>query len=398
MQYSKFVMRIILIKERFEMKTRALVIFAVFVLAGCVSVPPVPTPKQNTLLVGKILVNWSVSGSLGPDQRPGGEDLEINSGIAIIFHNNQTGKEISVTTQKHGWLLTSKLNGGNYTIQTFQMERDLGGITHRMTLGGPIYITIEEGLVNNIGVIQIDRKTSYEFRWVDYDVVKLDFQMEFPDSQWNSYEWKNTELFDSKNQAKALAAWLANLPVNDSPHTVHLPVFTDTDFKALRETLNASDRYVYLTLSNRVLRTNEGKLIKIIPQKAFYGTEAPYGCDRLVGITIPNSVSVIGEDAFRNCTSLKRVEISNKVTRIGQYTFSGCSSLESVTIPSRVRYIDQYAFSGCSNLTSVTFQGRIVPAFFSSSDTFPGDLRAKYLEGGKGTYKLDRTSNTWTKQ
>jgi len=66
-----------------------------------------------------------------------------------------------------------------------------------MTLNGPFYITIEEGLVNNIGAIQIDiGNDGYSYRLADFDVVKLDFQSEFSDSEWNSYECKNILLLN----------------------------------------------------------------------------------------------------------------------------------------------------------------------------------------------------------
>ena len=37
-----------------------------------------------------------------------------------------------------------------------------------------------------------------------------------------------------------------------------------------------------------------------------------------------------------NCSSLTSVTIPNSVTSIGEYAFNGCSSLTSVTIPNRV--------------------------------------------------------------
>jgi hypothetical protein len=63
---------------------------------------------------------------------------------------------------------------------------------YMMTLNGPFFITLTEGSVNNMGVIQIDiGNDGYSYRLVDYDVVQFDFQNEFPDSEWNVYEWIN---------------------------------------------------------------------------------------------------------------------------------------------------------------------------------------------------------------
>jgi hypothetical protein len=169
----------------FEMKTKLLAIFMVVVLAGCISVP-VPTPEQNTLLAGKFLVNWNSDGKMS------GGNGAYKFGIKVYFQNGQTGKVISVSTQKDGWFFTSKLAGGSYTIQKFYIEQMDGNAIYQMTLNGPFFIAIGEGKVNNIGVIQIDiGSDSYSHRLVDYDVVKFDFQNEFPDSEWNSYKWED---------------------------------------------------------------------------------------------------------------------------------------------------------------------------------------------------------------
>jgi hypothetical protein len=162
----------------------------VVVLAGCASVP-VPSPEQNTLVAGKLVVNWNSTGAMS------GANGKIKLGVKTYFQNSETKKVISVTTQKDGWFLTSKLQAGSYTVQKLFLERQQENTIYRATLNGPFFITIEDGIVNNIGTIQIDIGNSeYSYRVVDYDVVYFDFQEEFPDSEWNSYEWKNNSLFN----------------------------------------------------------------------------------------------------------------------------------------------------------------------------------------------------------
>ena len=48
-------------------------------------------------------------------------------------------------------------------------------------------------------------------------------------------------------------------------------------------------------------------------------------------ITIPDSVTSIGDSAFENCSGLTSITISDSVTSIGSYAFSWCSNLASVT-------------------------------------------------------------------
>ena len=74
---------------------------------------------------------------------------------------------------------------------------------------------------------------------------------------------------------------------------------------------------------------------------------------------IPNDVTTIGESAFYRCSGLTSVTIPNSVTAIGGGAFSGCRGLTSVTIPNSVKSIGDYAFSGCNGLTSVTIPNSV---------------------------------------
>ena len=66
--------------------------------------------------------------------------------------------------------------------------------------------------------------------------------------------------------------------------------------------------------------------------------------------TILNSVTNIGDSAFRHCESLTKINIPNSVTIIGNSAFDDCSSLISINIPDSVTNIGKSAFWGCYNL------------------------------------------------
>ena len=90
----------------------------------------------------------------------------------------------------------------------------------------------------------------------------------------------------------------------------------------------------------------------VIPNSVtFIGNMAFRGCSSLTSIEIPNSVQTISDYAFDGC-SVTSVKIPNSVTSIGDYAFYGCR-LNSVEIPNSVQIIGDYAFSTCPGLTSV---------------------------------------------
>jgi hypothetical protein len=80
--------------------------------------------------------------------------------------------------------------------------------------------------------------------------------------------------------------------------------------------------------------------------------------------TIPNSVTNIGDYAFAYTVLLSSVTIPNSVTSIGYSSFA-YTGLTSITIPNSVTSIGADAFYECTNLTSVYFTG-IAPIADSS--------------------------------
>lgn len=83
------------------------------------------------------------------------------------------------------------------------------------------------------------------------------------------------------------------------------------------------------------------------------GVAAFSGCDSLKGISIPEGVTSIPEDAFNMCESLSYVKLPSTLLSIGEYAFFKCSSLERISIPEGITNIPMCAFFGCDSLSSV---------------------------------------------
>lgn len=86
-----------------------------------------------------------------------------------------------------------------------------------------------------------------------------------------------------------------------------------------------------------------------------------YGCDKLVNIEIPNSVTTIGTVAFDYCANLKSVRIPESINRLQLATFWGCSALTSIAIPSNVKILEGQLFQECENLNEIIIYSLEVP-------------------------------------
>lgn len=84
------------------------------------------------------------------------------------------------------------------------------------------------------------------------------------------------------------------------------------------------------------------------------GNHAFYGCVGLTSVTVPGGVTSIGFEAFSGCNSLTSITICNGVTSIGEWAFQYCGGVKSITIPNSVASVRRGAFQYCRGLTSVT--------------------------------------------
>ena len=84
------------------------------------------------------------------------------------------------------------------------------------------------------------------------------------------------------------------------------------------------------------------------------GDNAFYNCTSLKSITIPNSVRSIGSRSFAVCNSLETVDIRGNISRISEYTFAKCKMLKSVKLPNSITEIEANAFASCTSIESFT--------------------------------------------
>lgn len=84
-------------------------------------------------------------------------------------------------------------------------------------------------------------------------------------------------------------------------------------------------------------------------------------------VIIQEGVEKIDESAFNQCINLKRVELPESIKSIGRYAFNFCESLTSIEIPSKITEISPSSFGCCYRLSNVKFRGESVTKISSSS-------------------------------
>lgn len=105
-----------------------------------------------------------------------------------------------------------------------------------------------------------------------------------------------------------------------------------------------------------------------------------YGCDWLTEITIPESVTKIGQDTFSGCENLKKIEWSSALTEIGSGAFENTGFTEfsipgtvsklgnscfagmpvkEIIIPETITELPRALFDNCRQLESIVFLGDV---------------------------------------
>ena len=116
-------------------------------------------------------------------------------------------------------------------------------------------------------------------------------------------------------------------------------------------------------------------------------------CINLSNVSIPPSVRTIGANAFHDTHKLVSLTLPENISILRSSTFYN-SGLQSIVLPKSLRRIEAAVFAENHHLERVTIQSTIRQPHFEDWNSFPGDLRAKYLENGKGVYT--RSGDVWT--
>ena len=133
------------------------------------------------------------------------------------------------------------------------------------------------------------------------------------------------------------------------------------------------------------------------------GEDAFYGLTSLTAVKFAagSKLLSVGDGAFMDCTALTEIDLPDTVTSIGTMAFSG-TGLTALTLPRSLTEIGDYAFSTCASLVEVTFpdggalrtlgEGAFADCGRLASLTLPASLREFGAGALAGCYALREIS------
>lgn len=87
----------------------------------------------------------------------------------------------------------------------------------------------------------------------------------------------------------------------------------------------------------------------------------------LTSITIPNSVTSIGNGCFAEMTSISSITIPDSVTSIGRVAFQDNTGIRYVHIPSGITSLENATFARCKNLSTIEMDPVVPPTLNGGS-------------------------------
>ena len=98
------------------------------------------------------------------------------------------------------------------------------------------------------------------------------------------------------------------------------------------------------------------------------GNSAFYSCTRLKSLRIPSRVTSYSYELTQNCNELEEVYLPEGITTIGGYAFKNCFVLPQIIVPSTIEKFDNVQhFYNCYKLTKVIIKALVPPPINSDS-------------------------------
>ena len=311
----------------------------------------VVTLSGNTLISG---TDYTVSGNEGGINA--GEYTFTVNGIGGYKDSKQGTFTINKASRTISWVSNPSgvTSGSSITVEATASVGD-GSITYSSS--DTTKATVNGNVISGVGVgsvtitATISEGTNYLSASTSYTLIVSDYRVV---AKYNVTNTSNpTKIANNTNDFSSI-----EIDGVEQPSVVSAYTFTTTGEHTVKYTLIDPTSIGAGDFNNR----NNLTSVTIPDSVTSIGVQAFSGCEGLIRLNsdvdgvfnIPNSVTSIGAGAFSYCFGLTSVTIPNSVTSIGGTAFGNCRLLTSVTIPDSVTSISGATFEYCFGLTSVT--------------------------------------------
>lgn len=258
-------------------------------------------------------------------------------------------------------------------IDAYQSQKAVKEKEHQEVMEGAEFLGEDKGYkVYHITTWEASKTLGQGAKWC--------ISMKDNSKHWNSYTSKGIKFyfFISSQTKYALAVYpeildvdkfvdeddylkLANFEIYDAEDNLDYSVISSLPINLVDTSLDLKiDKYsngLFIKNNKLISCKNDVETVTIPDSVTGIGNYAFDNCRNLTNITIPNSVTSIGYGAFDNCRNLTSITIPDSVKNICNFTFYNCKSLTKIIIPKSVTKIEYRAFQNCTNLKDIYYHG-----------------------------------------
>ena len=218
----------------------------------------------------------------------------------------------------------------------------------------------------------IGKNWSYEIGNIPIDLIKFSSNLTtINDNAFKEKNFENTK-YDFYDCASIKTVGATPFASNSNDCIVAwpevTPMLTSVGASAFKNMFIQSQSYV----ENEIF---SAPALKTIGANAFEATDANgYNMAALKVVSLTDSLTTIGDYAFKNCTSLETFIVPESVTSLGKYvwdkctrinsvvfeahklsegSFQGCTALQTIDLSDEVTVIPKNCFASCSSLTNI---------------------------------------------